>query len=60
VEIVKLSARTTIAAMARTRPSPVPAATLALINQVGLDTPLASGRLVKWVVGPATLATRQP
>jgi hypothetical protein len=29
----------------------VPAATLALVNQVEVDTPLEPGRLVKWVVG---------
>ncbi len=39
--------------LARLRCSPVSAETLALISQVGLDTPLASGRLVKWVTGPA-------
>ncbi len=53
MQIVKLSQATTIAALARQRSSPVSAETLALINQVGLDTPLASGRLVKWVTGPA-------
>jgi predicted Zn-dependent protease len=60
VEIVKLTARTSIATMAQTRPSPVSAATLALINQVALDAPLEAGRLVKWVVGPATLPTNKP
>ncbi|MCG6954942.1 MAG: M48 family metalloprotease [Gemmatimonadetes bacterium] len=60
VEIVKIAARTTITALARQRPSPVSAATLALINQVALDTPLEAGRLVKWVVGPASLATKKP
>jgi predicted Zn-dependent protease len=52
VQVIKITARTTIAAMARQRPSPVSAATLALINQVAVDTPLEAGRLVKWVVGP--------
>jgi predicted Zn-dependent protease len=60
VEIVKIAGRTTIEALARQRPSPVSAATLALINQVALDTPLEAGRLVKWVVGPASNATKNP
>jgi predicted Zn-dependent protease len=51
LDIVKLDRRTTIEALARQRPSPAPAATLALLNQVGLQTPLESGRLIKWVVG---------
>jgi predicted Zn-dependent protease len=51
LDIVKLSKRTTIEALARERSSPVPAATLALVNQVEVDTPLEPGRLVKWVVG---------
>ncbi|HEU5261900.1 MAG TPA: M48 family metalloprotease [Gemmatimonadales bacterium] len=53
VDIVKLDRRSTIEELARQRPSPVPAATLALINQVEPQTPLEPGRLVKWVVGPA-------
>lgn len=52
VDIVTVSRATTIEQMARERPSPVAAATLALINQVELQTPFASGRLVKWVIGP--------
>jgi predicted Zn-dependent protease len=51
LDIVTLTGRTTIEALARQRPSPASAATLALINQVGLQTPLAAGRLIKWVVG---------
>jgi predicted Zn-dependent protease len=51
VDIVTAAGRTTIAALALQRASPVSAARLALINQVELQTPLASGRLVKWVVG---------
>lgn len=51
LDIVTLNRRTTIEALARQRPSPASAATLALINQVGLQTTLQSGRLVKWVVG---------
>lgn len=51
LDIVKLARRTTIEALARQRPSPVSAATLALINQVELQTPLEAGRLIKWVVG---------
>lgn len=51
VTIVRTDRRTTIADLARQRPSPLPAATLALVNQVEPDTPLEPGRLVKWVVG---------
>jgi predicted Zn-dependent protease len=51
VDIVTLVRSTTIAQLARERSSPVGAATLALINQVELQTPFASGRLVKWVIG---------
>jgi predicted Zn-dependent protease len=51
VTIVQISQRTTIAALVRQRPSPVSGETLALINQVELQTPLQPGRLVKWVVG---------
>ena len=49
--IFTLDRRTTIAELARQRPSPAPVATLALINQVEENTPLESGRIVKWVVG---------
>jgi predicted Zn-dependent protease len=51
VDIVTLVRSTTIAQLAQERASPVGAATLALINQVELQTPFASGRLVKWVIG---------
>jgi predicted Zn-dependent protease len=51
VDIVTLVRSTTIAQLAQERSSPVGAATLALINQVELQTPFASGRLVKWVIG---------
>jgi predicted Zn-dependent protease len=50
VDIVTLARSTTIGQLALERSSPVPAAMLALINQVGLQTPFASGRLVKWVI----------
>ncbi len=53
VDLVRLDRRTTIAELARRRASPVPASTLALINQVEVDTPLDPGTLVKWVSGPA-------
>lgn len=52
LDIVTLDRRATIAELARQRPSPVAAATLALLNQVEPETPLEAGRLVKWVVGP--------
>src|SRR5690242_8410413 len=51
VTIVRTERRTTIADLARQRPSPLTPATLALINQVEPDTPLEADRLVKWVVG---------
>jgi predicted Zn-dependent protease len=51
VDIVTVAGRTTIGALAQQRASPVSAARLALINQVDLQTPFASGRLVKWVIG---------
>ena len=53
LDIVRLEQRTTIEELARKRPSPVPAATLALVNQVEAQTPLEPGRIVKWIVGPA-------
>ena len=51
VDVITVDRRTTIAQLAAQRPSPVPAATLALINQVDASTPLEAGRIVKWVVG---------
>ena len=53
MSIVTLVRATTIAQLARERASPAAASTLALINQVEVDTPFASGRLVKWVIGVA-------
>jgi predicted Zn-dependent protease len=50
VDIVQVSQRTTIEQLVRQRASPVTGATLALINQVELQTPFASGQLVKWVI----------
>ena len=54
VDIVTLDRRTTIAELARHRPSPIAAHMLGIVNQVEVDTPLAAGRLVKWVIGPAS------
>jgi predicted Zn-dependent protease len=51
MDIIRIDRRTTIAELAGQRNSPASAATLALINQVDLQTPLEAGRLVKWVVG---------
>jgi predicted Zn-dependent protease len=51
LDIVELSRSTTVEDLLGERPSPVPAATLALINHVDVGTRLESGRLVKWVVG---------
>ncbi|MGH7528944.1 MAG: M48 family metalloprotease [Gemmatimonadales bacterium] len=51
LDVFTLDRRTTIAELARQRPSPVPAATLALLNQVDVQTPLEPGRPIKWVVG---------
>src|SRR5205809_888789 len=47
VDIVRLDRRTTIEEMARTRASPVSAATPALVNQVEPQPPLEPGRLGK-------------
>jgi predicted Zn-dependent protease len=55
LDIVRLDRRTTIEALIRQRSSPAPAATLALINQVELQSPLEAGRLIKWVVGQPLL-----
>jgi predicted Zn-dependent protease len=51
VDILTLARSSTIAQMAAERSSPITAANLALINQVELQTPFASGRLMKWVIG---------
>ena len=51
IRLFTLDRRTTITELARQRPSPVPVATLALINQVEASTPLEPGRIIKWVVG---------
>ncbi len=51
VALITVDRRTTLAELARRRPSPVPVATLALINQVDETAPLEPGRIVKWVVG---------
>ncbi len=51
VDIVTVGRRGTFAQFAGQRSSPVSAATLALINQVEMQTLLELGRLVKWVVG---------
>jgi predicted Zn-dependent protease len=53
VDILTLGASSTIALMLGQRSSPVTGAELALINQVETQTPFASGRLVKWVIGTA-------
>jgi predicted Zn-dependent protease len=51
VNIVQVGQRTTLEGLLGQRNSPVTGATLAIINQVELQTALESGRLVKWVVG---------
>lgn len=51
IDLITVDRRTTIAELARRRSSPVPVATLALINQVDETTPLEAGHIVKWVVG---------
>lgn len=51
VDVITVDRRTTIGQLAQQRPSPVPVATLALINQIDATTPLEPGRIVKWVVG---------
>ncbi len=49
--VVTVDRRTTLAELADRRLSPVPIATLALINQVRPDAPLAPGTDLKWVTG---------
>lgn len=51
VDVLTLTRSTNIGQMVQERASPVTAAGLALINQVETQTPFASGRLVKWVIG---------
>lgn len=51
VDVITVDRRMTITELAQQHPSPVPVATLALINQVDATTPLEPGRIVKWVVG---------
>jgi predicted Zn-dependent protease len=51
LHIIKLDRPTTIEQLARERLTPVPVATLALLNQVGPQTPFEAGRLVKWIGG---------
>jgi predicted Zn-dependent protease len=53
LDVITLQRRTTIEVLARQRPSPVSVETLALINQVEIQTPLEAGRPIKWVVGQA-------
>ena len=51
ITLITTDRSTTLAELARTRPSPVPAARLALLNQVEQTSAIAPGTLVKWVVG---------
>ncbi|HXI33500.1 MAG TPA: M48 family metalloprotease [Gemmatimonadales bacterium] len=53
VDVLTLGVSSTIALMLGQRSSPVSGAELALINQVETQTPFASGRLMKWVIGTA-------
>ncbi len=51
IDIVVPTSATTIADLLRTRPSPLSADALALVNQVEANTrPLPAGKTVKWVV----------
>ncbi len=51
VTLIRLARPTRISELVRQRPSPVPVATLALINNVDADSTLEARRLVKWVTG---------
>jgi predicted Zn-dependent protease len=51
IAVITTDAATTIEDLARRRPTPVPAATLALINQVEPGARIAAGTKLKWVVG---------
>ena len=57
LSLFTLDRRTTIADLARQRPSPAPVATLALINQVEENEQLEPGRIMKWIVGQQLSAT---
>lgn len=57
LSLFTLDRRTTIAELARQRPSPAPVATLALINQVEENEQLEPGRIMKWIVGQQLSAT---
>ena len=52
IDVVTVSQRTTIADLARQRPSPTGADMLALINQTEPDAAIEPGRVVKWITGP--------
>lgn len=54
VDIVTPTVRTSIADLLRSRPSPLSADALALLNQVEPNTPLEAGRAIKWIVGPSS------
>jgi predicted Zn-dependent protease len=51
VDLITLSQRTTLEALARGRAAGASLATLAIINQVEPQTPLAAGLIAKWVTG---------
>jgi predicted Zn-dependent protease len=51
VSIVKVERATTIAEVSQERASPLPPATLALINQIEVNTRLEPNTSIKWVVG---------
>ncbi len=51
VTVITTDAATTIEDLARRRPTPVPATTLSLINQIEPGARVAAGTRLKWVVG---------
>lgn len=51
VDVVTVERRTTLADLARQRPSPVTVEAFALVNQLATDATLAAGDRIKWIVG---------
>jgi predicted Zn-dependent protease len=51
LQIVRLDRQTSIEGLLRQRPSPLTAAQLGLLNQIGISDVLSAGTSVKWVTG---------
>ncbi len=51
IQVLTVQRATNLGAMVASRPAPIPADELALLNGIDLNTPLQPGDKVKWVVG---------